>query len=212
MDEDIGLFPLDDLRTLRFASKTSVSTPSGAARWACLGSFLHKTTLPERYFGVFPPFFSSFLQNEPNLHFSQHLHFKILPYFSVGFVSQKHPFLERPVPTTILPVYPESIRGLPAHVSMFHAHTPILPPCFQTTKRTLGAEPRGDGVRRNTEGGPKGEPSGSERVQRLGAESDGAECSIGCTRRHIERTPDMANAPDSCRLRQRLEAEPRGQR
>jgi hypothetical protein len=39
-----------------------------------LGSFrvrsCVKTTLPERDFGVFFPFFSSFLQNEPNSHFS----------------------------------------------------------------------------------------------------------------------------------------------
>jgi hypothetical protein len=31
-----------------------------------LGSFVRKTTLPERYFGAFPPVFASFLQNEPN--------------------------------------------------------------------------------------------------------------------------------------------------
>jgi hypothetical protein len=31
-------------------------------------------------------FFASFLQNEPNFDFFQHLHFKILPHFSVGFV------------------------------------------------------------------------------------------------------------------------------
>jgi hypothetical protein len=30
------------------------------------GSFWSKTTLPERYFGTFLPFFASFLQNEPN--------------------------------------------------------------------------------------------------------------------------------------------------
>ena len=31
------------------------------------------------------------------------------------------------------------LAGLPAHVSMIHAHAPILPPCFQTSKRTLEA-------------------------------------------------------------------------
>jgi hypothetical protein len=38
--------------------------------------------------------------------------------------------------------------------------------CVRSRFRTLGAEPLG-AARRNAEGGPKGEPSGSERVQRL---------------------------------------------
>jgi len=43
--------------------------------------------------------FRLFLQNEPNLHSSQPIHAEIVPRFLNGFVSQKHPLLESPVPT-----------------------------------------------------------------------------------------------------------------
>jgi hypothetical protein len=39
------------------------------ARPGELTSYVPKTTLPERYFGAFPPIFWLFLQNEPNSHF-----------------------------------------------------------------------------------------------------------------------------------------------
>jgi len=66
-----------------------------------LPSFVPKTTLPALFSSIYPPFFASFLQNEPNSYFTQPIHVEIVPHFSVGFVWQKHPFLKRTVPTII---------------------------------------------------------------------------------------------------------------
>jgi hypothetical protein len=56
-----------------------------------------------------------------------------------------------------------------------------------------GTEPRGDGVRRSPDE-RRGAKGRAEWERASATESDGAECSIGCTRRSIGRTPDRANA------------------
>jgi hypothetical protein len=38
--------------------------------WLVLASLVPKTTLPELFSSIYFPFFSSFLQNEPNSHFT----------------------------------------------------------------------------------------------------------------------------------------------
>jgi hypothetical protein len=71
-------------------SKTVFAPHCGTEERGKLGSFCvrfgQETTLPTLFSSIYTPFFSSFLQNEPNSHFSQRIHFKTLPHFSVGFV------------------------------------------------------------------------------------------------------------------------------
>jgi hypothetical protein len=122
-----------------------------------LASFDRKTTLPERYFRAFSPVFCAFLQNEPNSVFFITVSCRNTCAFFSWVRLAKTYFYIKPSRWERHDATPQAARqgepsrrervqfppanhhfdGSDTHVSMIHAHTPILSHSEKYRMRTL---------------------------------------------------------------------------